>query len=85
MDLIHWPRGIDPRRAVHDLVAMSRSIAIDARWNPKAGVWIATSEEVPGLVVEADTWPGMIEEVRLVLPELLDVSGKPADNLSLTF
>ncbi len=85
MDLIHWQRGIDPRRAVHDLVAMSRSIAIDARWNPEAGVWIATSEEVPGLVVEADTWPGMIEEVRLVLPELLDVSGKPADNLSLTF
>jgi hypothetical protein len=70
---------------VHDLVDMSRSIAIDARWDSEASVWIATSQDVPGLVVEADTWPGMIEEVRLVLPELLDVSGKPADNLSLTF
>jgi hypothetical protein len=64
---------------------MGRAIAIDARWDAEAGVWIATSEDVPGLVVEAATWPGMIEGVRLVLPELLEVSGKPADNLSLTF
>jgi hypothetical protein len=27
----------------------------------------------------------MIEEVRLVLPELLEVAGERADNLSLTF
>jgi hypothetical protein len=64
---------------------MSRSIMIDARWDPEANVWIATSNDVPGLVVEADTWPGMIEEVRLVLPDLLELSGKPNDNLSLTF
>jgi hypothetical protein len=27
----------------------------------------------------------MIEEVRLVLPDLLELSGQPGDNLSLTF
>ncbi len=64
---------------------MNRSIAIDARWDGEASVWIATSNDVPGLVVEADTWPAMIEEVRLVLPELLELSGKRSDNLSLTF
>jgi hypothetical protein len=53
---------------------MSRSITIDARW-----------DAVPGLVVEADTWPAMIEEVRLVLPDLLELSGERNDNLSLTF
>ncbi|MGH7248551.1 MAG: DUF1902 domain-containing protein, partial [Pseudomonadota bacterium] len=50
-----------------------------------ASVWIATSTDVAGLVVEADTWPAMIEEVRLVLPDLLEVSGEPSDSLSLTF
>jgi hypothetical protein len=85
MGPIRWRRGIDPHRAVHDLVAMSRSIAIDARWDPEASVWIAASEDVPGLVVEADTWPGMIEEVRLVLPELLEVSGETKNSLSLSF
>ena len=58
---------------------------INARWDPEASVWIATSSDVPGLVVEAGTWPATIEEVKLVLPELLEVSGEPNDNLSLTF
>ena len=59
---------------------MSRSITIDARWDAEASVWIATSNDVPGLVVEADTWPAMIEEVRLVLPDLLELSGEGTNN-----
>ena len=63
-----------------DVPAMSRWITIDGRWDAEASVWIATSNDVPGLVVEADTWPTMIEEVRLVLPDLLELSGKRIDN-----
>jgi len=58
---------------------------IAARWDAEAGVWVATSDDVPGLVVEAATWPAMIEEVRLVLPELLELEGHGNDRLSLTF
>ena len=64
---------------------MNRAITIEARWDGEAGVWIATSDDVPGLVVDADTWPTMIEEVRLVLPDLLELAGQPHQNLSLTF
>jgi hypothetical protein len=64
---------------------MQRDITIDAQWDGEAGVWLATSAQVPGLVVEAGSWPAMIEEVRLVLPDLLDFAGHPADRLSLTF
>jgi hypothetical protein len=64
---------------------MSRDIDIQARWDGEAGVWIATSNDVPGLVVEADTWPAMIEEVRLVIPDLLELSGRGGKDLSLTF
>jgi hypothetical protein len=64
---------------------MNREIMIDARWDGEAAVWLATSADVPGLVVEADTWPALIEEVRLVLPELLELSGQTSDKLSLTF
>jgi hypothetical protein len=64
---------------------MDNEITIDARWDGEAGVWIATSEDAPGLVVEAGTWPAMIDEVRLVLPDLLELSGRKSDNLSLTF
>jgi hypothetical protein len=64
---------------------MNREIGIQARWDGEASVWIATSEDVPGLVVEADSWPQMIEEVRLVLPDLMQLSGRSHENLSLTF
>ena len=64
---------------------MNRLITVTARWDDQARVWIATSEDVSGLVVEADTWADMIEEVRLVLPDLLELSGQAGDGLSLTF
>jgi hypothetical protein len=64
---------------------MNRSITIKARWDDEAHVWIATSDDVHGLVVEADTWAAMIEEVRLILPDLLELLGQPAEKLSLTF
>jgi hypothetical protein len=64
---------------------MSRSLTIRARWDREASVWIATSEDVHGLVVEADTWPRMIDEVELVLPDLLELSGYGPEKLSLTF
>ena len=64
---------------------MQRDITIQARWDTEASIWLATSEDVPGLVVEADTWPAMINEVQFELPELLEVSGQGADKLPLTF
>jgi uncharacterized protein DUF1902 len=70
---------------VPDVSTMQRSITIDARWESEAGVWIATSADVPGLVVESDTWATMIEEVRLVLPELSELAGEIHDDIALTF
>jgi hypothetical protein len=34
---------------------MRKEISIAARWDDEARVWIATSDDVRGLVVEADT------------------------------
>ena len=55
---------------------MTHPITIQARWDGEANVWIATSNDVPGLVVEADTWPAMINEIQLVVPDLLELSGE---------
>jgi hypothetical protein len=77
--------GIDLIPDRYDLYVMNRSITIKARWDDEASVWIATSDDVHGLVVEADTWAAMIEEVRLILPDLLELLGQPIEKLSLTF
>lgn len=63
---------------------MVRDVTVDARWDREAGVWLATSHDVPGLVVEAPTWADMISEVGLVLPEFLSLSARSAE-IALTF
>jgi hypothetical protein len=58
------------------VVGMRKDIAIYARWDSEAEVWLVTSAAVPDLVIEAQIWPAMIEEVRLILPDLLKLNGQ---------
>jgi hypothetical protein len=41
----------------------------------EAHVWVATSDDVPGLATEEDTMEGLIEKLKTLIPELLDVNG----------
>lgn len=56
---------------------MLRIITVDARWIADDSIWIATSDQVPGLVVEGSNWTEMIREVRLLVPDLLALAGVP--------
>jgi Domain of unknown function (DUF1902) len=69
---------IDRRDDVPDVLAMRHPITINVRWDPEASVWIATSDDVPGLVVEGDTLTSLEDEVRLVLPDLIELSDQKA-------
>ena len=44
---------------------------IKFQWDSDAAVWIATSEDVPGLVLESDSLDALMERVKLTVPELL--------------
>jgi len=44
---------------------------VDASWDPEAAVWVATSEDVPGLVTEAPSLEHLREKLRTMVPELL--------------
>jgi len=59
--------------SIATILVGSRSITVNACWDNEAGVWIATGRNVDGLVVEAGTWPDLIEEIQLVAPELLEI------------
>ena len=58
------------------LFKMPSGITIQACWDDEAGVWLATSDDVPGLIVEAESWPAMLNEVQLILPELLELTAR---------
>jgi len=47
---------------------------IQADWDPEAKVWTATSENVPGLVVEAETVDALVDEAKLLVPDLLELN-----------
>lgn len=63
---------------------MSRTIDIDAFWDDEASVWTATSRDLPGLVAEASTWATLIEEVRALVPDLLELAGNAHAREELT-
>lgn len=51
-----------------------RVILVTADWDDEAGVWVATSTDVPGLVAEADTVEAMCAKLKLLIPELLEAN-----------
>ena len=48
---------------------------INMLWDQEAQVWIATSEDVPGLVLENESFDALIEKVRSAVPELVRLNG----------
>ena len=42
-------------------------------WDPEAAVWVATSEDIPGLVLESGSIDALIERVRFAVPELIEL------------
>lgn len=52
-------------------------VNIKLLWDEEANVWIATSDEVPGLVLESESFDELIERVRIAVPELLELNGFP--------
>ena len=50
-----------------------------AQWDSEAGVWVAESEDVPGLVAEADSPNVLAQKLKTLIPELLELNGVPSD------
>jgi len=52
-----------------------KTYTVKADWDEEARVWVATSDDVPGLVTEGDTLEGLIEKLRIMVPEMLELNG----------
>ncbi|MGN0634279.1 MAG: DUF1902 domain-containing protein [Oscillospiraceae bacterium] len=50
-------------------------------WDPEACVWIATSDDVPGLILESGSLGAMIERLHYVIPELLELNKNKVINM----
>ena len=83
--------GLVGQRGGHGSVKMKRSILgpssmhsvemtiqVRAFWDEEAKVWVAESDDVPGLVTEAPSVDELIEKLKGLIPELLAENGLPA-------
>ena len=48
--------------------------AIEATWDDEAGVWVAESQDVPGLVTEAASLDELAARLVIIIPELLELN-----------
>ncbi|MEX0961076.1 MAG: DUF1902 domain-containing protein [Burkholderiales bacterium] len=55
---------------------MEKPYYVHAVWDEEARVWVASSEDVPGLATEADTAEALIEKLKVLIPELLAFNGR---------
>jgi predicted RNase H-like HicB family nuclease len=50
-------------------------IVVNATWDAEGKVWLAESDDVPGLATGADTLEQLIEKLKVAIPELLEENG----------
>ncbi|MBR4234991.1 MAG: DUF1902 domain-containing protein [Clostridia bacterium] len=58
---------------------------IELVWDEEAAVWIATSKDVPGLVLESGSFDALLERVKTAVPELISLNGTNAQTLKMSF
>jgi hypothetical protein len=56
-----------------------RSIIVRADWDDAAAVWVATSADIAGLAVEADSVEALAPKVAAAVADLLELNGLPGD------
>jgi predicted RNase H-like HicB family nuclease len=56
---------------------MMKEYTVLLTWDDEAYVWLASSENVPGLALEAGSLDVLMERVKYAVPDLLDL--KDAD------
>ena len=60
------------------------SCKVDAFWDGEAGVWVATSDDVPGLATESETLESLTQKLRDMVPELLQLNDVIASDKNST-
>jgi hypothetical protein len=56
-------------------------LTVRATWDAQASVWVAESENVPGLITEAGDLEALMSKLRVMIPELLEANGALPPNV----
>ena len=58
---------------------LNKPLFVRVELDEEAKVWVATSDDVPGLATEEDTMEDLIDKFKVLIPELLVANGMSGD------
>ena len=64
---------------------MTMEYIVNLTWDNEAGVWIATSDDIPGLVLESGSFDALLERIRFAAPELISLNNPKNSSFVLSF
>ena len=50
------------------------ALMVRATWDEEAKVWVAESDDIPGLATEAESIDALLAKLRVMIPELLEAN-----------
>ena len=59
------------------------SYTVKLFWDSDTDVWIATSDDIKGLILESGSLDVLIERVRMAVPELLKLNNQPLEHAKI--
>ena len=60
-------------------------VTITFLWDDEAAVWIAESQDVPGLILESGSFDALVERVKNAVPDLLEVNTSERPQVKMHF
>ena len=51
-----------------------KALFVRAEWDDQAEIWVATSDDVPGLATESETVEALMSKLEVMIPELLEAN-----------
>jgi Domain of unknown function (DUF1902) len=56
---------------------MRKHFDVKVTWDPEAKMWVADSDDVPGLAAEAPDPDSLVKKLSVLVPELLELNHVP--------
>jgi len=54
-------------------------------WDEESSVWIAESQDLPGLILESGSFDALVERVKIAIPDLLESDGVKRTQVKIHF
>lgn len=55
---------------------MDKPYYVHAQWDEEAKIWVASRDNVPGLATEADIAEDLVQKLKAIIHELLELNGQ---------